>query len=130
MAVRDLLGDLNNNMSDCWYSNYLNIRWPALNSVEQAAVLLYINDIFDHSVSNPPHRFNFTDSIPSDWNGSALQPIYDKCAQKNPSDAAKVLGNLFCRVGIGRKELWLCHQKLVGDHTSRNYILSKAGTFP
>ena len=130
MSVRDLSGDLNKNMADCWFPNYLNPRWKALTQQEQADVTAYIEDVFDTAARNPPHRFNFTDSVPSDWRGSVLQPVYHKCAQYNPTEAAKVLGNVFCRVGVGRPELWLCHQQLVGDHTSRSYILSTSGSFP
>jgi hypothetical protein len=130
MPVRDINGDLSTNMSDCWFPAYLNPRWSALTPKEQADVTAFINAVFDAAAKTPPHRFNFTDSFPSDWRGSVLQPIYEKCAQYDETDAARILGNAFCRVGVSRPELWLCHQQLVGDHTSRSYILSKSGTFP
>ncbi len=125
MAVFDFLGDLKGNMVDCWFPNYLDPRWRTLSVAQQNAIIRYIEDVFDLAAKTPPHRFNVTNSVPSDWRNTALQPLYEIAAVHDAKDAAKLLGNLFCRIGIKRSDLWDCFQQNVGDHTSRTYVLHR-----
>lgn len=58
-----------------------------------------------------------------DWTGSALAPLYDKTGQ-NEEHAARLYGNLVCRVGVSRPERWWCFPEPVEpDHFSRTYVL-------
>ena len=123
MPIFDCHGDLQGNMVDCWFPSFLNPRWALLSHAEQRGVTDYIDDIFDAAAQTRPHRFNVTSSVPSDWTGMALHPLYEVAAGYDVDNAAKLLGNLFCRVGIQRPELWYCFQQRVGDHTSRTYML-------
>ncbi|MDQ2804365.1 MAG: hypothetical protein M3Y41_17415 [Pseudomonadota bacterium] len=123
MPVFDCHGDLQGNMKDCWFPPYLNPRWAHLTTVQQQSIDRYINDVFDMAVHTPPHRFNVTSSVPSNWTGTALQALYEVAAGYDTDEAAKLLGNLFCRIGVRRDELWFCFQQRVGDHTSRTYML-------
>ena len=59
MSVRDLSGDLNKNLADCWFPNYLNPRWKALTQQEQADVMAYIEHVFDTAARNPPPQVQF-----------------------------------------------------------------------
>ncbi len=122
MPVFDCHGDLRGNMIDCWFPAYLNTRWAALSASDQQAITAYIDDVFTRAAGTPPYRFNVTESVPSDWTGIALQPLYDVAAGQDFEDAAKLLGNVFCRVGVRRPELWYCFQQRMGDHTSRTYM--------
>jgi hypothetical protein len=123
MPVFDCHGDLQGNMTDCWFPAYLNRSWALLSPVQKQAITGYINGVFDDAARTPPHRFNVTNSVPADWTGMALQPLYEVAARYDVDEAAKLLGNLFCRIGIQRAELWFCFQQRVGDHTSRTYML-------
>ncbi len=123
MAVFDCHGDLQDNMADCWFPIYLDPRWAALSPAQQIGIESYIQDIFHTAVRTPPHHFNVTNSVPSNWANTALQPLYETAAAYDEEDAAKLLGNLFCRIGIQRSEPWFCFQQRVGDHTSRIYML-------
>ena len=80
MPVFDCHGDLQGNMVDCWFPAYLNPRWAALSAAQQKGIVNYINDVFDVAVQTPPHRFNVTESVPSDWTRTALQPLYEVAA--------------------------------------------------
>jgi hypothetical protein len=58
-----------------------------------------------------------------DWTGSALAPLYDKTGQ-NEEHAARLYGNVVCRVGVSRPERWWCFPEPVEpDHFSRTYVL-------
>ena len=123
MPVFDCHGDLQGNMTDCWFPPFVNPRWAALSGAQRKAITDYINEIFDAAVRTPPHRFNVTHSVSSDWTNTPLQPLYEVAAGYDEADAAKLLGNMVCRIGVQRPELWYCFQQNVGDHTSRTYMM-------
>lgn len=118
-------------LSDCWFPAELNNGFQLLTVQERQAAIAWINaNIFDAAKVSQTGRMNVTTAIraflpmPPDWTGSPLQPLYDRTGQDDER-AAKLYGNLVCRVGVGRPEIWWCFPEPVAeDRFSRTYVLS------
>jgi hypothetical protein len=131
--VRDIARP-NVHMADCWYPPYLNQGLAALSPAERAAAEAWINvHVFDAALARPDGKMNVTEALRAlplgskDWTGSPLEPLWDKTGQ-DEERAAKLLGNLVCRVGVARPEGWWTYPQKVADHTSRTYVLDTIRT--
>lgn len=129
MAVIDAAADFRQ-LQDCWFPQVLNPAWRLLIAQERRDAENWINaNVFDAALALPTGRMNVTEalrrSIPNnpDWTGSALQPLYDRTGQ-DEVHAARLYGNLVCRIGIQRPERWWCFPEPVAeDRFSRTYVL-------
>ncbi len=129
MAVIDAAADFAL-LQDCWFPQALNLAMQQLTQQEGRQAETWINShIFDAARALPTGRMNVTEalrlSIPNnpDWAGTALQPLYDRTGQ-DEVHAARIYGNLVCRVGIARPERWWCFpQPVAEDRFSRTYVL-------
>jgi hypothetical protein len=130
MAVIDAATDFNQ-LQDCWFPQVLNIALPLLTPHEVQQAIEWINtNVFDAALAQSNGRMNVTETVRRfisnhpDWMGTALQPLYDKTDQ-DEVHAARLYGNLVCRVGISRPEQWWSFpQPVAEDCFSRTYVLS------
>jgi hypothetical protein len=130
MTVKDAATADFRRLSDCWFPDYLNRGLAPLTPQEQQGVEAWINaNIFDAAFADPNRRMNVTDAvrrfIPThpDWTGSALEPLYARTGQ-DEERAARLYGNLVCRIGISRPETWWSFpQPVADDQFSRTYVL-------
>jgi hypothetical protein len=128
MAVLDTAADFQQ-LRDCWFPHVLNLALAQLTPTEVQQANAWVNaHVFDAALAEPTLRMNVTEAIrrfiPNhpDW-GSPLQPLYDRTGQDDVH-AARVYGNLVCRIGIGRPEHWWCFpQPVAEDRFSRTYVL-------
>ncbi|HUH83331.1 MAG TPA: hypothetical protein VLX85_01905 [Stellaceae bacterium] len=118
-------------MTDCWFPKALDYALKnQLSPAEVAALTAWINkNVFDAALADPKKRMNVTEAIrrflpnPPDFSGTPLAPLYDKTGQ-DEEHAAKLYGNMVCRVGVKRPEIWWCFPQVVGeDRHSRTYVL-------
>lgn len=129
MAVIDAAADFAL-LQDCWFPQVLDLALRQLSSQEQAQAAQWINSyIFDAAMAEPTGRMNVTEAvrrfIPShpDWSGSPLAPLFDNTGQ-DEIHAARIYGNLVCRVGVSRPERWWSFpQPVAEDRFSRSYVL-------
>jgi hypothetical protein len=133
MSVIDVAGNFNQ-LQDCWFPKVLDLALRHLTPQEVQDVIDWINmNVFDAAKApGANNRMNVTNALRSfiqthpDWTGTALEPLYAKTGQ-DEEHAARLYGNLVCRVGIGRRETWWCFPEPVGqDHFSRTYVLESA----
>jgi hypothetical protein len=118
-------------MINCWYPAFLNQNLALLQGTEEQAARAWINQyVFDEALKRPSRAVNVTEAvrqhIPTnpDWNGTPLQPLYDRTGQ-DEERASWVYGNLVCDVGIHRKETWWVFKQAVGPNQhSSTYVLS------
>jgi hypothetical protein len=130
MTVKDAATPNFRILQDCWFPNFLNGGLAQMTPQEQQQAEAWINaNIFDAALVDPHRRMNVTDAvrrfIPThpDWTGSVLQPLYAKTGQDEVR-AARLYGNLVCRIGIGRPETWWSFpQPVSDDQFSRTYVL-------
>ena len=118
-------------LKDCWFPIELDAGLKQLTQQERQDAIAWINaNVFDAAKASATGRMNVTTAIrasmpdPPSWEGSPLQPLYDKTGQ-NEERAAKLYGNLVCRVGVSRPETWWSFPEAVAeDRHSRTYILN------
>lgn len=132
MAVIDLAGAGPVLRHDCWFPAELNGWLAKLTSQERSDAESWINaHVFDAALTSKTHRMNVTVAVrtsmpnPPSWEGSALQPLYDRTGQDD--DRARLFyGNLVCRIGVGRPETWWRFSEPVAeDRHSSTYILNR-----
>lgn len=130
MAVIDAANDFRK-LQDCWFPQFLEFALrQQLTPQEGYLAEAWINaHVFDAACADPKGRMNVTDAlrraIPNhpDFVGTPLMPLYDKTGQ-DQEHTARLYGNLVCRVGIKRPEVWWCFPEPVADDRfSRTYIL-------
>lgn len=129
MSVIDAAADFLQ-LQDCWFPQALNLAQQQLKPQEWQQITAWINThVFDAALAQPTARMNVTEALRRsiqnnpDWTGSALQPLYDRTGQDDVH-AARLYGNLVCRVGINRPERWWCFPEPVAeDRFSRTYVL-------
>jgi hypothetical protein len=129
MAVLDAATDFTQ-LQDCWFPQVLNLGLAQLTPQEVQQAIAWINaHVFDAALAEPTARMNVTEAvrrfIPNhpDWTGSPLQPLYDRTGQDDVH-AARLYGNLVCRVGVSRPERWWSFpQPVAEDRFSRTYVL-------
>jgi hypothetical protein len=117
-------------LQDCWFPQVLNLALRQLTARETQQAIQWIDTyVFDAALAQRTGRMNVTEavrrSIPNhpDWTDSPLQPLYDKTGQ-DEVHAARLYGNLVCRVGVSREERWWCFPEPVAeDRFSRSYVL-------
>jgi hypothetical protein len=129
MAVFDAAADFNQ-LQDCWFPQFLDLALDQLTPQEVQSAIDWINvHIFDAALVEPTHRINVTEAvrrfIPNhpDWTGTPLQPLWQRTG-RDEIHAARIYGNLVCRVGVGRSERWWSFpQPIAEDRFSRTYVL-------
>ncbi|MDQ6702829.1 MAG: hypothetical protein M3Z96_06835 [Pseudomonadota bacterium] len=129
MTVIDAAADFHQ-LQDCWFPQFLNLALKQLTPQEEQQAKAWVDThVFDAALADPKGRMNVTEAvrrfIPNhpDWTGTPLQPLYDKTGLGDVH-AARLYGNLVCRVGISRPERWWCFPEPVAeDRFSRTYVL-------
>jgi hypothetical protein len=130
MAVIDVERAGFASLKDCWFPDYLEAALKQLTSQQSQQAEDWIHaHVFDAALNEPDQRMNVTEAvrrfIPThpDWTGSALQPFWENTG-KDEKRAARIYGNLVCRIGVHRIETWWCHSERVAeDRRSRTYVL-------
>ena len=99
-----------------------------MSPAEYQAMFEWINNgsrWFEEAIRNGKGIFNVTWEVPSVWTNTPLQPLYWKAAGEDSEYAALLYGNLVCRVGVQRPELWWSFKQKHRreDHHSRSYVM-------
>lgn len=125
MSVIDAHGSSLAPLATTYYEKWTNRRCQPLTPAELQAVYAHIGVIYDNALTRNPPRFNVTRSVPSDWQATPLQVLFERACAYDHRDAALLLGNLVCRVGISRRETWWSFRDWSGGPhhpTSRTYL--------
>jgi hypothetical protein len=131
MAVIDLGNDNFPQLLDCWFRHELNLGMRRLTQREQSDCEAWVHaHVFNAALHSRRKRMNVTEALrrsmpnPPAWTGSPLQAIYDRNGQ-DKERAALLYGNLCCRIGVLRPEIWCCFPQVVGYDRphSRTYAL-------
>ncbi|MGH7088513.1 MAG: hypothetical protein ACREFQ_06395 [Stellaceae bacterium] len=76
-------------LQDCWFPHALNLALQQLSAQERQQAIAWINtQVFDAALALPTGHMNVTEalrhSIPNhpDWNGTALQALYDRTGSR------------------------------------------------
>ena len=94
-------------LTDCWFPAFLNGAMGAMSSKQIADMATWIN------------RYVLDEA------GTPLQPLYDNTGW-DEVHAARLYGNLVCRIAIGRPETFWCFIAPVAeDRYSRTYVLDR-----
>jgi hypothetical protein len=94
-------------LSTDWFPTRTNAALKNMTPIQIHDVHVYIEIFFNIGVRpRPPDGFKVCVPIncPNPW-PQVLDPVYN--AVGNYEDAAKFLGNLYCRVGIRRNDAWI-----------------------
>jgi hypothetical protein len=118
-------------LTDCWFPPFLNGAMGAMSSKQIADTATWINRyVLDEAVAQPK-GMNVTAALrlfaPNHphWTGTPLQPLYDN-TWWDEVHAARLYGNLVCRIAIGRPETFWCFIAPVAeDRYSRTYVLDR-----
>jgi hypothetical protein len=87
-----------------------------LNMIDQ-----HIGQFFDAHLADPSNRVSVPLNCPNPW-PSVLAPVWLAC-NRDEEEAAKFLGNLYCRYAIKRPELWWSFPYAVIEWKPRLYVV-------
>jgi hypothetical protein len=99
-----------------------NIHIRHLGPRNLSAVYQYIGQFFDAHILDPANRVSVPINCPNPW-PPVLGPLWLVCGQDD-EEAAKFLGNLYCRYAIQRPELWWSFPYAVLDWKPRLYVVN------
>ena len=94
-------------LTDCWgFGPCLKAQLTRLTPGEVQAAYADIETHFDAYLADPAKTVGVPFNYPGAW-PDQVAPLYFKACGKNEKEAAKMLGNMYCQVAIGRAEVWL-----------------------
>jgi hypothetical protein len=142
--VCDMEGNLDRQLTDCWYPEKTDayLRRPDLRHHVGEITDWMDQNYYENAMRSPTQRFNFTWVTPTEFGDTPLEhvweamydiygersawPLFDSHKTLAEVEAALLVGNLVCRVGIQRPEVWYCYRQYMGstDKHSRSYVLA------
>lgn len=108
-------------MTTDWFPILTNVHLQQISPQDQQMVDQHIGQFFDAHIADRSQKVSVPINCPHPW-PSVLTPVWLAC-NRDEEEAAKFLGNLYCRYAIKRPELWMSFPDAVLSWKPRRYVV-------
>jgi len=104
-----------------WFEPVTNAHLRQVTPIALRDVYAHLCQFFDRHVADRTFRVSVPHNCPSPW-PPVLAPLWLACGC-DEEEAAKLLGDLYCRYAIARPELWMSFPDAVLEWKPRRYTV-------